>query len=34
MLRVVDKGNFELMSGTLSDARNRRGIESRHCGAG
>jgi hypothetical protein len=34
MLRVIDEGNFELMSWTLSDARNRRGVEPRHCGAG
>jgi hypothetical protein len=34
MLRVVDESDLELMSGTLHDALDRRGIESWHCGAG
>jgi hypothetical protein len=34
MLRVVDEGNLELISGTLQDNLDRGGVEPRHCGAG
>jgi len=34
MLRVFDEGNLELTPGTLHDALDCRGVESRHCGAG
>jgi hypothetical protein len=34
MLRVFDEGNLELMSRTLRDALDCRGVQSWHCGAG